>query len=171
MTQSSRHTAYHGEELDFIRFATDAFSFLEPDYGFHQVVATPTLVRYERGPFFVNIICEVGLNVLIGRAARVRDGLRGILKRLRHEWGAEFPLEYVAMKGGLAHELGTDHLTVRCADDVRVHLPRLAEFTRTHASKLLAGEPAAYSEMADLSRSRSRELTQWAAGRGDRTTT
>lgn len=164
MTHPSPQTPANGDELGFIEQVRDAFDFLEHEYGFRQVIARSELVRYERDALFVNIICEVGLNVLFGRRARFRDGVRGLWKQLHHEWGVEFPLEYVAIAAGTEDQLDASRLVIKGRQDVEKHVPMLAEFVQKHARDLLIGDAAAYRRMARLSREHSRELTRWAAG-------
>lgn len=151
------------DPLRFVPATREAFSFLEQEYGFKRVIETPSLMRYEKEAIFVNVICEIGINVLIGRHLRLRDGLRGLWRQLRHEWGVEFPVEDLA---ALATEsLEPARSLVDSADDVRERLEQLAGFVQRHAHGLLSGDERSYRAIAAIGRRRSRELTEWAGGK------
>lgn len=152
------------DSLGFIQAVAHAFSFLESDYGFERKVESANLVRYEQGPFFVNVICEIGVNVLIGREFRLRDGARGAWRQLRHMWGVEFPIEYLAEAVGVDEELDARRGMVRSSSEVEDHVARLAEFVRNHGRGLLIGDEGAYETVAGIGRRRSHELTRWASG-------
>lgn len=163
VTRPSSQESRDGDDLGFAARVNDTFAFLERDYGFRKVVATPQLVGYQRDPFFVNIIREVGINVLFGRRVRVRDGVRGLWKRVRHEWGVEFPLEYLAADADVEEQLDAARLRVKSRADVDEHVPKLAAFVRAHGARLLSGDEAAYERLAKVGRKRSRDLMHWAS--------
>lgn len=154
-------TNAYRDPLDFVATTRKAFRFLEDDYGFAPVRQTPELVRYERGPVFVNVIREVGVNALIGRKLRLRDGPRGLWRQLRHEWGTEFPVEYLDNDG----QLNPVGKLVSDATDVQRDVEHLANLVRHRAHALLIGNDDAYRKIGKLGRQRSRELTDWATGK------
>jgi hypothetical protein len=107
----------------------------------------------------------VGVNVLIGRKPQLRDGPLGIWRQLRHEWGIDFPIEYLAELEGKPSELDPDRAVVTSAEQLSHHVGRLADFLRRYGQGLLTGSGHVYREVGAIGRRRSRELTDWATGK------
>jgi hypothetical protein len=152
------------DELGFIDLVVLLFDFLEHDFDYELVSASPQRVRYVNGAFFVEIFHESGVNVLFGRRVQLRDTVPGLWKRLRHEWGIEFPLEYLAEDLGKTNELDPARLRIENRGDLEVQLSKLSAFVKAFAHDLLSHDPRAYKRMARIDRQRTKELTKWASG-------
>lgn len=151
------------DPLGFVSEVVRAFEFLERDYRFERVAESAESVRYENGPIYVDVICEVGVNALFGRRREARDGVRGIWRQLRGEWGVAFPSEYLDEMNGGNQEL--DHGAVNDPAEVRRRVRQLADFTEKYARGVLEGDDRVYRALGAIARRRSRELTDWASGR------
>jgi hypothetical protein len=144
------------DRLRFVESVTEAFSFLETEYGLRQVEVLVTFVRYESDAAFAQVFHGRGSYEL-----GVEIGLRA------PERGSEIAYsltEIVRARGGENRAMVRTQFAATSPEAVRSFLRTLADLTRQYATEELIGNREGYRLLAKVRAADSQKLSEgWEA--------
>lgn len=148
--QRSIRESYDSEQLGFPEAVQRAFGFLNSEYGFQVVEASPMLVRYETPTVFL----EVGLEPL-SFELWIDCGLLAETALSRR-----YPatLEEILAVAGVSDAPRKSFFQASTPERIAHVLPRLAAVVRRYGRDTLAGSPAVFEEVDALRALRHAEL-------------
>lgn len=147
------------DPLDFAMLVRRRFSFLEDEYGYRCVEERPESIRYARDALIVHVIKEIGVNVTIARAARLRDGPIALWRLAYKEWSSEFPLEVVSEALPNASLARPTARSNRSAEEMDDELQTFAAFLRRHGPRVLTGDSDLFRRLGKAERRRAKKRT------------